>query len=411
MERLDKYSGIIHKEVPNLHLYQFVIVRDVLGYSRDMGSRNTLWIPDDFAINEFIKYCKQECISDPKLLPLRQIDTFLNPFQPINWFQVSNINKLDGSYGKHGISRGKNISLKMTTDNEISKSNNLQRRNIDPIELLKLREKARNSIMKNEQYIDTSDIFTYKNKTKNAYNNRFKKRDGRDSNVPKYIIPEESTHVENRTNYEEQVIEMQHKYRETLKEEQMRRMNQLNETDKDLLSFELDTGEDDEDNNKINTSDRGGGTRPLSIEYDYNRWRNKKKNENPNDLRIELSQQQEYWNYLDARRNDPQLKYLKTLNKSSDGVAGFANTGGIINASNDNSQSYMDNVMLEEDGNASDLDENDSGDDEEDIEYPQDFDVDNDNKNSEDDDDDGEETDYEEYDQIESEQSQSQQQR
>ena len=410
MERMEKYSEQVQKHVPHIHLYQFVIVRDVLGYSRDMGSRNTLWIPDDFTIREFIEYCQQECISDPKLLPLRRIDSFLNPYQPINWYQVSQVEKLDGSY----VSRGKNISLKMTTDNEVSQNNNLQRRDIEPIELVKLREKARNTMMKGEEYVDTSDIFSYWNipntlqsqsqsQSKKTKTNKKTKKDGRDPNVPEYSMPEESTHVEHRVNYDEQISDIQTKYRDTLKEEQEKRLSMLNQNDRDLLSFELDTGEDDEE---IDVSLR----RPLSIEYDYVKEQDLNKHTNINDLTIELSQQEHYWDYLDGDKNDPNLKMKEYIesdfgkkNRNIDRDSGeLANSGGIINASSDGDASYLDNIVEERDGNASDLDENDSGDDDEEFEIPPDSDGENEEDDDSDgDNDDGEETDYDEYEQIE----------
>merc|ERR1719203_1143300 len=58
MERLLNYASEIAKSSAYLHLYQLVIVDDILGYSRDIGSRNTLWIPNDFTVKELIKYLR-----------------------------------------------------------------------------------------------------------------------------------------------------------------------------------------------------------------------------------------------------------------------------------------------------------------------------------------------------------------
>ena len=92
------YSIGISQCTPYLYLYQLIIVDDILGYSRDMGSRNTLWIPNDFTVKELIKYLKEECISDPKLAEIRRVDSYLNPFQPNNWKSIDILDELDGTY-------------------------------------------------------------------------------------------------------------------------------------------------------------------------------------------------------------------------------------------------------------------------------------------------------------------------
>ena len=67
IERMDAYWSAIAQSTPYLHLYQLIVVEDILGYSRDIGSRNTLWIPSDFTVKELIAYLSSECINDPKL--------------------------------------------------------------------------------------------------------------------------------------------------------------------------------------------------------------------------------------------------------------------------------------------------------------------------------------------------------
>eukprot|EP01083_Nonionella_stella_P224200 798283_1 len=50
MERMNNYAIEISLSTPYLYLYLIIIVYDILGYSRDIGSRHTLWIPNDFTI-------------------------------------------------------------------------------------------------------------------------------------------------------------------------------------------------------------------------------------------------------------------------------------------------------------------------------------------------------------------------
>ena len=44
-------------------------MEDILRYSRDMGSRNTLWIPDDFEVDALIEFLKENCI--PGMVPIK----------------------------------------------------------------------------------------------------------------------------------------------------------------------------------------------------------------------------------------------------------------------------------------------------------------------------------------------------
>merc|ERR1712187_765594 len=59
----------IRFSTPNLHMYQIVIVDNVLRYSRDLQSRHTLWIPDDFLVEELKEFLEKTCIDDPSVHP------------------------------------------------------------------------------------------------------------------------------------------------------------------------------------------------------------------------------------------------------------------------------------------------------------------------------------------------------
>jgi len=93
LKRLEDHAGKITTEVPNLHLYQIVIVEDILRYSRDMGSRHTLWIPDDFEVDALIEFLKENCLPDPTLHAIRHIGEFYNPFQNYSPDRKNSINK------------------------------------------------------------------------------------------------------------------------------------------------------------------------------------------------------------------------------------------------------------------------------------------------------------------------------
>ena len=150
---MDRYWSEIAKCSAYLHLYQLIVVDDLLGYSRDIGSRNTLWIPSDFTVKELISFLKTECLNDPKLSEIRRIDAFLNPFQPNNWRSVDRLSHLDGSVVE-------DRSGSMSTSRRFPVPLN-EYREVEPIELLKIREKARNTVMPEEEYIDTSDFWSY----------------------------------------------------------------------------------------------------------------------------------------------------------------------------------------------------------------------------------------------------------
>ena len=210
LQRLDNYSKEISKCSAYLHLYQLIIVDDILGYSRDIGSRNTLWIPNDFTVKELIKYLKNECINDPKLCEIRRIDNYLNPFQPNNWKSIDNLSNLDGSinYNSNNI-RNSSQSRKIPVPyNEY--------RDVEPIELLKIREKARNTTFEQEEFIDTTDFFNYWHVPNKFESNNPK---GTDDNVPKYNIKQQSKHNQNNQtdkSYLQQIDEMEQKLNEKL---------------------------------------------------------------------------------------------------------------------------------------------------------------------------------------------------
>merc|ERR1719464_2100114 len=128
---MDKYWAAILDSSPYLYLYQIVIVEDILGYSRDIGSRNTLWIPSDFTVKELMAYLSSECINDPKLAEIRRLDAYLNPFQPNNWTSIDRLHELDGS-----------IVPRNTSQSNLSRVHWSEYREVEPVELLKVREKA-----------------------------------------------------------------------------------------------------------------------------------------------------------------------------------------------------------------------------------------------------------------------------
>ena len=206
MERLDKYAPEIASSSAYLHLYQLIIVDDILGYSRDIGSRNTLWIPNDFTVKELIKYLKEECINDPKLCEIRRIDSYLNPFQPNNWRSIDNLSNLDGTLNYNDMSNTSQSRRIPVPDNEY--------REVEPIELLKIREKARNTTFKNEHYVDSSDFFNYFDIPNKEKMNEAR---GDDDTVPDYLINEKSTdgNIESKS-YLQQIDEMEEKLNQEL---------------------------------------------------------------------------------------------------------------------------------------------------------------------------------------------------
>jgi len=126
LKRLEDHAEMITEEVPNLHLYQIVIVEDILRYSRDMGSRHTLWIPDDFEVDALIEFLKENCLPDPTLHAIRHIGEFYNPFQNYSPERRNSINKR---------------SFPRTANEEMWRVK-------DPIDLLKLRDYEQRHIYK-----------------------------------------------------------------------------------------------------------------------------------------------------------------------------------------------------------------------------------------------------------------------
>jgi len=118
LKRLEDHAERITSKVPNLYLYQIVIVEDILRYSRDMGSRHTLWIPDDFEVEALVEFLKENCLPDPTLHAIRHIGEFYNPFQNYSPDRKNSINKR---------------SFPRTANEEMWRVK-------DPIDLLKLRD-------------------------------------------------------------------------------------------------------------------------------------------------------------------------------------------------------------------------------------------------------------------------------
>ena len=104
-------------------------------------------------MKELLLFLENECISDPKLCEIRRIDAFLNQFQPNNWRSVDRLSVLDGSMVEDRTGSMSSSRRYPVPWNEY--------REVEPVELLKVREKARNTVVAEEQYIDTSDLFSY----------------------------------------------------------------------------------------------------------------------------------------------------------------------------------------------------------------------------------------------------------
>jgi len=118
LERMIHYSEEIRmcstNVEKNLHMYQIVVVEDVLGYSRDFESRHTLWIPDDFTLFELKEFLSKQCIKDPSLHAIHDLRQYFNPF--VHPFQGDMLGR-------------------------VYKSNDLRWRTQQPLELLQIRNK------------------------------------------------------------------------------------------------------------------------------------------------------------------------------------------------------------------------------------------------------------------------------
>ncbi|ETO04163.1 hypothetical protein RFI_33235, partial [Reticulomyxa filosa] len=110
---------------------------------------------------------------------------------------VNQLSSLDGSF-----TRGRKFPSKKH-----------EYHNVEPLELVKLREKARNTILKDEEYVDTADFFNYTKVPAARSIDTLKKGDGRDPTVPSYIIPEKSTVTPGETyvDYKDQIAELKDK--------------------------------------------------------------------------------------------------------------------------------------------------------------------------------------------------------
>ena len=201
---------------------------DILGYSRDMGSRNTLWIPSDFTIKELLNYLYDECISDPKLVEIRRIDTYMNPFQPQNWDQIDNL-----EYYENELIRKKNNSY--TRQYPIPYN---EYRRVEPIELLKIREKARNTMVKDERYIESDNWFKYWHIPKPM------EPQGTSINIPKYNIPEESRNIKEFIPFDEQIKQKELEFNQKLNERKEWYLNQLNDEQRERLTQEFKDSND-----------------------------------------------------------------------------------------------------------------------------------------------------------------------
>lgn len=234
---MDKYAPEIAASSAYLHLYQLIIVDDILGYSRDIGSRNTLWIPNDFTVKELINYLKDECINDPKLCEIRRIDSYLNPFQPNNWRSIDNLSNLDGTLNYNDLRNTSQSRRIPVPDNEY--------REVEPIELLKIREKARNTTFKNEHYVDTSDFFNYFDVPSKEKINEAR---GDDDTVPDYLIKEQSMdkNIESKS-YLQQIDEMEEKLNQELLARKEWYLNQMKQYKSHQIEKNNENQNEDED--------------------------------------------------------------------------------------------------------------------------------------------------------------------
>lgn len=80
LERLISFADEIKTSTNNLHMYQIIIVDNVLRFSRDLQSRHTLWIPDDFTVKELKEFLQVQCIDDPSLHAIKDLREYFNPF-------------------------------------------------------------------------------------------------------------------------------------------------------------------------------------------------------------------------------------------------------------------------------------------------------------------------------------------
>ncbi len=97
MERMNNYAIGISQSTAYLYVCLLIIVDDILAYSRDIGTRNTL--------KELIQYLQNECINDPKLY--NEFESNKSTVYEINRHQ-NDIGKPKNHHGQKGV---KNIAL------------------------------------------------------------------------------------------------------------------------------------------------------------------------------------------------------------------------------------------------------------------------------------------------------------
>merc|ERR1712039_617590 len=112
-------------------------------------------------------------------------------------------------------------------------------REVEPIELLKIREKARNTTFASEQFVDTSDFFNY---WMVPSKQEMDKPQGTSDAVPNYVIKEKSIDQQlTNTSYLEQIDEVEEKLNIALIK---RKEWFLEQTDGDLLQDDLELDDD-----------------------------------------------------------------------------------------------------------------------------------------------------------------------
>ena len=123
---------------------------------------------------------------------------YLNPFQPNNWKSIDRLHEVDGS-----------IMPRNTSQSNLTPVHWSEYREVEPVELLKVREKARNSMSAEEEHVDASDFLQYW--TVPDRRERMRPR-GDDARVPSYALKQRSVdgHIEARS-YVQQIDEVEAK--------------------------------------------------------------------------------------------------------------------------------------------------------------------------------------------------------
>jgi len=163
------------------------------------------------------------------LCEIPRLDKYLNPFQVSGsqWKTVDNLCKLDGSMSTMNRSQSRRVPTPLN-----------EYREVEPVELLKIREKARNTTFASEQFVDTSDFFNYwmvPNKEE------MDKPQGTSDAIPNYVIKEKSVHHQMETaSYVEQIDQVEEKLNMAL----IKRKEWFLEQTDDLLQNELELDKD-----------------------------------------------------------------------------------------------------------------------------------------------------------------------